>query len=148
MPEAQSTITVDVPLSTAYNQWTQFETFPSFMNGVDSVKQLSDTSLHWVASPGGVEREWDAEITAQEPDSHIAWQSVGEVKQSGRVEFAAAGLDSTEVTLTLDWEPEGFVEKAGAAFQVDDAYVRRDLSAFKEFIESRGGATGAWRGEV
>ncbi len=148
MPTAHATVTVDVPVRTAYNQWTQFETFPSFMTGVDSVSQLDDTHLHWVTSPAGADREWDAEITSQVPDEQIAWTSIGEIKHSGRVEFTPAGLDSVEVTLTLDWEPEGFVEKAGAALQIDDAYVRRDLGTFKEFIESQGAPTGGWRGEV
>ena len=148
MPTAESTVEVEVPLSTAYNQWTQFESFPRFMSGVDSVAQVGDTSTHWVMSVAGVQREFDAEITDQVPDQHIAWQSVGEVHQGGSVSFEQVSPETTRVTLTLTWEPDGFTEKVGAAFQVDDALVSGDLQRFKSFIEERGTEEGGWSGEV
>lgn len=148
MTTATSTIEVDVPLSTAYNQWTQLESFPEFMSGIERVDQIDETRTHWVTSVGGVRREFDAEITSQQPDSHLVWHSIGELRQGGRVEFEPVGPDATRVTLTLDWDPQGFTEKAGAALQVDDGMVRADLAQFKDFIESRGTEEGAWRGEV
>lgn len=148
MTTAQSTIEVNVPLSTAYNQWTQLESFPHFMSGVESVTQIDDTRTHWVTKIGGVEREYDAEITDQVPDEHLAWHSIGELKQGGRVEFEAVSPEVTKVTLTLNWDPEGFVESAGAALQVDDAMVKRDLDNFKKYIEDKGVEEGGWRGEV
>lgn len=148
MPTATSTIEVDVPVTTAYNQWTQFESFPRFMDGVENVQQLDDSLTHWTISVGGVTREYDARITDQTPDKRIEWHSIGELKQGGRVEFQPLGGDRTEVTLHLDWEPEGLAENVGAALQVDDAMVKMDLEQFKEFIESRGTEEGAWRGEI
>lgn len=148
MTTAQSTIEVDVPLSTAYNQWTQLESFPHFMSGVESVTQIDDSRTHWVMKIAGVEREFDAEITDQVPDSHLAWHSIGELKQGGRVEFEAVSPTVTKVSLTLDWDPEGFVESAGAALQVDDMQVRSDLQNFKKFIEEKGVEEGGFRGEI
>lgn len=148
MSTATDTITVDVPLSTAYNQWTQMESYPKFMAGVQSVEQLDDTHLRWHMNVAGVERDFDVEITDQVPDRTIAWASHGELEQRGRVDFIPKGPDATEVTLSLDWEPTGAVEKLGSAFMVDDALVSRNLSMFKEFMESRGFEEGAWRGEV
>jgi len=148
MSTATDTIIVDVPLSTAYNQWTQMESYPTFMAGVQSVEQLDDSHLRWKMNVAGVEREFDVEITHQVPDRLIAWQSQGELQQRGRVDFASLGDHSTEIKLTLDWEPQGAAEKAGEALQVDKALVTRDLAMFKEFIEDRGTAEGAWRGEV
>lgn len=148
MTTAQSTIDVDVPLSTAYNQWTQLESFPHFMSGVESVTQIDDTRTHWETNIGGVKREYDAEITDQVPDDHLAWHSIGELKQGGRVEFESVSPETTKVTLTLEWEPEGFVESTGAALQIDDAMVRGDLQNFKKFIEDKGVEEGGWRGEV
>ena len=140
---------VDVPVRTAYDQWTQFESFPQFMSGVESVRQLDDTTTHWVVSVGGVKREFDADISDQEPDDHVAWRSTtADVHHRGRVSFRPLSGDRTRVDVTIEWEPEGFVEKAGAALQLDDAQVKRDLHRFKEFIENRGAETGAWRGEV
>ena len=148
MSTATDTITVDVPLSTAYNQWTQMESYPKFMAGVKSVQQLDDKHLKWTMNVAGVEREFNVEITEQIPDRLIAWQSSGELEQSGRVSFTPSGPDATEITLALDWEPSGVTEQVGSALQVDDALVSRDLSMFKDFIESRGSEEGAWRGEV
>ncbi|MBM7503205.1 SRPBCC family protein [Agromyces aurantiacus] len=140
---------VDVPVRTAYDQWTQFESFPHFMNGVESVRQLDDTSTHWIVSIAGVTREFDADVSDQVPDDHVAWRSTtAEVHHRGRVDFRPVSADRTRVDLTIEWEPEGFVEKAGAALQLDDAQVKRDLHRFKEFIEERRAETGAWRGEV
>jgi uncharacterized membrane protein len=143
-----ASIDVDVPVRVAYDQWTQFESFPEFLGGVDSVTQLGDTMTHWVVSIGGVHREFDAEIGDQVPDDHVAWRSIGEVTHRGRVEFTPKGADATRVDLEIEWEPEGFVESAGAALQLDDLQVRSDLKRFKEFVERRGAPTGAWRGEV
>jgi uncharacterized membrane protein len=140
---------VDVPVRTAYDQWTQFESFPEFMGGVESVRQLDDTTTHWIVSIAGVKREFDADISDQVPDDHVAWRSTtAEVAHRGRVDFRPVSADRTRVSLTIEWQPEGFVEKAGAALQLDDAQVKRDLHRFKEFIEKRDVETGAWRGEV
>ncbi|MFE5670066.1 SRPBCC family protein [Agromyces sp. NPDC056523] len=140
---------VDVPVRTAYDQWTQFESFPHFMSGVESVRQLNDTTTHWVVSIAGVKREFDADISDQVPDDHVAWRSTtAEVSHRGRVNFRPISADRTRIDLTIEWEPQGFVEKAGAALQLDDAQVKRDLHRFKEFIEKRQGESGAWRGEV
>jgi uncharacterized membrane protein len=148
MTTIEKSIDVDVPVSTAYNQWTQFEEFPEFMSGVDAVTQLDDEHLHWRVSVGGVEREFDAEITEQHPDERVAWRSTGGPEHAGVVTFHRLSDDQTRVTLQLDWEPEGFVEKAGAALQVDDMQVARDLAKFKEIIEAQGAETGAWRGDI
>ncbi|WP_173922734.1 SRPBCC family protein [Agromyces sp. Marseille-P2726] len=143
-----SSIDVDVPVRVAYDQWTQFETFPEFMGGVESITQIDDELTHWVVSIGGVRREFDAEIGDQVPDKHVTWRSVGEVTHRGRVTFAPAGTDSTRVDLEIEWDPEGFTEHAGAALQLDDLQVKSDLKKFKEFIERRYTPTGAWRGEI
>lgn len=143
-----SDIDVDVPVRVAYDQWTQFESFPNFMGGVDEIRQLDDATTHWIVSIGGVKREFDAKITDQVPDSHVAWQSIDEPRHRGRIAFRSDGPERTHLDLELEWEPEGFVEKAGAALQVDDLQVRRDLERFKRFIEARGDETGAWRGEI
>ncbi len=148
MTTAHGTVDVSVPLSTAYNQWTQFESFPEFMSGVESVTQLDDKTTHWKTNIGGVDREYDAQITDQTPDSHIAWRAVGELKQGGRVEFKSIDAEHTRIDLTIDWDPEGFVEKAGSALQVDEGIVKKDLGRFKEFIEERGVEEGGWRGSV
>lgn len=141
-------IDVDVPVRTAYDQWTQFESFPEFLEGVDDVQQLDDTTTHWVVSFGGVRREFDAEIVDQVPDDHVAWRSTGEVLHRGRVAFRPEPDDRTRVELMMEWEPEGLVEQAGAALQLDDLLAERDLERFRDFIEDRQRPTGAWRGEV
>ena len=148
MSSIEQSIDVDVPVSTVYNQWTQFEEFPQFMGGVDSIVQQDATHLHWTVSVGGVEHEFDAEITEQHPDERIAWQSIDGPKHAGVVTFHRLDDAKTRITLQLDWEPEGFVETAGAALQIDDLQVGRDLARFKELIESRGAESGAWRGDV
>ncbi|MFN2471340.1 MAG: SRPBCC family protein [Gaiellaceae bacterium] len=148
MARVEETVEVDVPVQTAYNQWTQFEDFPNFMSNVESVQQLDETHLRWAAEYGGKRHEWEAEITEQVPDERIAWQSTGGVTQSGLVMFEPAGESGTKVTVQMEWEPESIVEKAGAAVGADDRSVSADLGRFKEFIESRGVETGAWRGSV
>jgi uncharacterized membrane protein len=145
----QEAIDVDVPIRVAYDQWTQFESFPQFMGGVESITQLDDKRLHWVTSIDGVKREFDAEITEQHPEERIAWASTsGETKHAGVVTFHRLDEAKTRVMIQIDWEPEGLVEKAGAALGFDDRQVKADAKKFKEFIESRGTETGAWRGDV
>jgi uncharacterized membrane protein len=149
MSTVQQTVDVDVPVTTAYNQWTQFESFPHFMEGVESIVQLDDTHNRWVTKVGGVRREFDTEITEQLTDERIAWKTVGgEVEHAGVVTFQPLSVARTRVAIQLDWTPRGLAEKAGAAAQVDDRQVKADAKRFKEFIESRGHETGAWRGEV
>jgi uncharacterized membrane protein len=148
MARVIETIDVDVPVTTAYNQWTQFEDFPRFLSFVQSITQLDDTHQHWKVEIGGVEREFDAEITEQHPDERVAWNSIGGENHAGVVTFHKLSPDSTRVTVQLDWEPQGLAETAGAALGVDDRAVKKDLANFKEFIENRGTETGAWRGDV
>jgi uncharacterized membrane protein len=149
MTTIEKSIKVDVPVRTAYDQWTQFESFPKFMEGVEEVKQLDDKRLHWKADIGGVTREWDAEIVDQTPDERITWRAVGGTKNVGTVSFATSdSAQSTRVTLRLDYEPEGMAEKAGDILNIVDRRAKGDLDRFKEFIEARGAETGAWRGEV
>jgi uncharacterized membrane protein len=148
MSKIDKTIEVDVPVGTAYNQWTQFEDFPEFMDNVESVRQIDDTHLHWVAEYGGKRHEWDAEITEQVPDKTIAWRSLGGVTHNGRVTFEPLAPDQTRAKVEMEWEPEGLVEKAGAAVGFDERSVSEDLDRFKTFIEARGVETGAWRGRV
>jgi uncharacterized membrane protein len=148
MASVVQSIDVNVPLSTAYNQWTQFEEFPRFMEGVKSVKQIDDTRLHWVAEIAGNEEEWDAEISEQHPDERVAWRSISGPKHAGVVTFHRIDDGTTRVTLQMDVEPEGVVENVGTALGFLDRRVKGDLERFKEFIEGRGSETGAWRGEV
>ena len=145
--KVEESIQVDVPVTTAYNQWTQFEDFPHFMEGVESVTQLDDKRLHWVAEIAGARREWDAEIVDQEPDQRIAWRSLDGTPNAGTVTFQPEG-NGTRVTLDLDVEPQGVVEKIGDKLGFVSKQAEGDLKRFKEFIESRPGETGAWRGEV
>jgi uncharacterized membrane protein len=139
---------VDVPVSTAYNQWTQFETFPQFMNGVEEIRQIDDKHTHWKISIAGVTREFDAEITEQIPDERVAWRSTGGTEHAGVVTFHKLDAAKTRVTLQLDTEPEGVVEKAADKLGFTKRQAAGDLERFKKFIESQGSATGAWRGEV
>ena len=148
MTRVQHTIDVGVPVHTAYNQWTQFEEFPRFMDNVKSVKQLDDRRLHWVAEVGGKREEWDAEITDQVPDRRVAWRSTSGVRNDGIVTFEPEGPEKTKVTVAIEAEPTSTVEKAGSAAGVLDRQVEGDLERFKTFIESRGVETGAWRGEI
>jgi len=148
MSTVEKSIDVDVPVSTAYNQWTQFESFPQFMEGVDRIDQTSDTMTHWVTSIGGVTREFDAEITEQHPDERVAWTSVDGPKNAGVVTFHRLGPDRTRIMLQMDFEPEGVVENVGDKLGIVGRRADGDLKRFKSFIESRGTETGAWRGEV
>jgi uncharacterized membrane protein len=144
----EESVEVNVPVRTAYDQWTQFETFPQFMEGVESVVQVDDTHLHWQAEIAGVSREWDAEITEQTPDQRIAWKATTGSENAGVVTFHRIDDDTTKVMLQLDFEPEGLVEQAGDALGFVKRRATGDLGRFKEFIEARGTETGAWRGEV
>ncbi|MCP2163747.1 Polyketide cyclase / dehydrase and lipid transport [Goodfellowiella coeruleoviolacea] len=148
MTTIQKSIDVHEPVRTVYNQWTQFETFPQFMEGVDRITQISDTRTHWKTSIGGVTREFDAEITEQHPDERVAWHTVEGPSQRGVVTFHRLDNENSRVTLQMEYEPETLTEKAGAALGVVEHRVAGDLRRFKEFIEHRGQATGAWRGEV
>jgi uncharacterized membrane protein len=148
MAEVNEAIEVDVPVSTAYNQWTQFEEFPRFMDGVESVTQTDDTHLHWVAEFGGKQHEWDAEVGEQVPDQRVTWRSVDGKGITGEVTFQPLGSDRTRVEVNMSWETEGVLESLGSALGADDRRVKGDLKRFQELIESQGTETGAWRGEV
>jgi uncharacterized membrane protein len=141
-------IDVKVPVRTAYNQWTQFESFPQFMEGFERVDQLDDARLHWVAKVGGKTKEWDARITEQTPDQRVAWTATEGAENAGVVTFHRIDDATTRVTVQMDLDPEGPLENIGDAIGVPDRRVKGDLERFKEFIESRGGETGAWRGEI
>src|SRR5919199_5277560 len=148
MSTIEKSIDVNVPVHTAYNQWTQFESFPQFMEGVKEVRQLDDRRLHWRAQVGGKEEEWDAEITEQIPDTRIAWRSTSGRANAGVVDFHRLNDEQTQVSLQLEAEPEGLVEKVGDALGVLDRRVQGDLERFRDYIAERRTATGAWRGEV
>ena len=148
MATIEESIEIEAPLSTVYNQWTQFEEFPSFMEGVEEVRQIDDTRLHWVAEFGGERHECDAEITEQKPDERVAGQNVGGKQNAGVVTFHRIGDERTKVMAQMDWAPEGIKEKLGDALGAADRRVRADLERFKLLIESRGAESGAWRGEV
>jgi uncharacterized membrane protein len=142
-------VDVDVPVRTAYNQWTQFEEFPQFMSGVVEIRQLDPTTTHWKTDIDGVKREFDAKITEQLPDERVAWTSVEGSKQAGVVTFHRLDDTRTRVTCQMDFEPDGVVEKAGDKLGFLDRQVKGDMTRFKEFIEQRGGQeSGAWRGQV
>jgi uncharacterized membrane protein len=144
----EASIEVDVPVSSAYNQWTQFEEFPRFMHGVEEVRQLDDTRLHWVASVAGRRAEWDAKILEQHPDRQISWVSEDGKKTRGTVTFEPLGADRTLVSLSLGYQAEGFVEAVGSAAGLDRRRIAGDLERFKELIEGRGSASGAWREDI
>ena len=146
--QVEKTIEVDVPVHIAYNQWTQFEDFPQFMGGVDQVRQVGAALTHWVAQIAGVRREWDAAILEQVPDSKVAWAATTGATNAGAVYFQSLGPARTLVRLHLEYEPEGLVEKVGDFLNVVSRQAEGDLERFKAFIESRGTATGGWRGAV
>ena len=148
MASVQESIDVSVPVSTAYNQWTQVESFPQFMGGVESITQTTETSTHWVTSIGGVRREFDAEITEQHPDERVAWKSTDGESHAGVVTFHRMDENTTRLMVQIDWHPETFIEKVGAVVNADTSQVKGDLKRFKAFIENSGGETGAWRGDV
>jgi len=146
--KVEKSIQVDVPVTTAYNQWTQFEDFPHFMGGIQEVHQHDDQRLHWIAEIGGVRREWEATILEQVPDRKIAWAATEGATNAGAVRFEPAGAGSTTVFLTLEYEPEGLVEQVGDKLGIVERQVRGDLERFKALVESEGYASGAWRGSI
>jgi len=148
MASVVESIDVKVPVSTAYNQWTQFEEFPKFMEGVESVTQIDDTHMHWKAEIAGKDKEWDAEITEQHADERVAWKATSGAENAGVVTFHRMDDETSRVTLQLDVEPEGPIESVGTALGFLQRRVKGDLERFKEYIESRGAESGAWRGEV
>jgi uncharacterized membrane protein len=148
MSSVTEEVEVQVPVRTAYNQWTQFEEFPQFMEGVKEVRQLDDTHIQWTAEVAGRTKEWEAEITEQRPDERVAWKSEDGAENSGVVTFHKLDEGRARVTVQIEAEPEGAAESAGDALGMLERRVKGDLERFKEFIESRGAETGAWRGEV
>jgi uncharacterized membrane protein len=148
MAKVERSIDIDVPVKTAYNQWTQFEEFPKFMEGVKQVQQKGDTRLCWKANIAGKDEEWDAEITEQKPDERIAWKSTTGAHNAGVVTFHRLNDNQSRVMLQIEYDPEGPVENLGTALGFLERRVKGDLDRFKDFIEDRGRETGAWRGEV
>jgi len=148
MSNIEQSIDVNVPVHTTYNQWTQFEEFPRFMEGVEEIRQLDDKRLHWRTNVGGKQKEWDAVITEQIPDQRIAWKNTNGTKNAGVVTFHHISDKTTRVMLQLEYDPEGIIENVGDAIGIVSSRVRGDLERFKEFIEARGSETGAWRGKV
>ena len=148
MSTVEESIDVHVPVRTAYNQWTQFEEFPRFMEGVEEIRQIDDTHVHWRTKIAGVEREFDTEITEQHPDERVAWRAVDGKSNAGVVTFHRLADQRCKIMVQMDFEPEGIVETVGSALGAAERRVKGDLERFKEFIESRGQETGAWRGEV
>jgi uncharacterized membrane protein len=148
MSTVEKSIEVELPVSTVYDQWTQFEEFPEFMEGVEQVTQLDDTRLHWVAKIAGSRREWDAEIVDQRPDLRIAWRSVDGTATGGTVTFQPAGVAATRVNLQMEFEPSGLAESVGDKLGFVSRQTEGDLKRFKSFVEERGSETGAWRGRI
>ena len=148
MATIERSVDIAVPVRTAYDQWTQFEEFPRFMEGVERVTQVDDTHLHWITQIAGRRKEWDARITEQIPDERIAWTSEAGAGNAGVVTFHRLDEAHTRVMLQIDYDPEGVVETTGDALGLVSRRVHGDLHRFKDFIESRGAASGAWRGSV
>jgi uncharacterized membrane protein len=148
MSAIEESIQVHAPLRAVYDQWTQFEEFPKFMEGIKEVRQLDDTHLHWVAAFGGQEHEWDAEITEQRPDERVAWKNTDGKDNAGVVTFHHIDDEHTQIMVQMDFVPEGIVEKLGNALGVPDRRVKGDLARFKELIENSDHAADGWRGEV
>ena len=149
MSTVKEAVDVEVPLHRAYDQWTQFEQFPKFMEGVDEVRQLDDRHNHWTTSIGGVRREFDTEIVDQLPDDRITWRSVdGDTRQKGSVRFERLDDTHTRVELTMEVEPSGVAEKGADALGVIDRRVKGDMRRFKEYVEGEGGTTAGWRGRI
>ena len=148
METVKETIEVNVPVSTAYNQWTQFTDFPKFMDGVKSVEQLDETHLRWVAEVGGQSRDWQAEIVEQVPDQKVAWRALGADGPNGVVTFEPLGEGKTIVIVEMSYEPKNFKEQLGSKIGLDSRQVKEDLGRYKELVETMGSETGAWRGEV
>jgi uncharacterized membrane protein len=148
METIKESLELAVPVSTAYNQWTQFEDFPKFMEGVQSVEQLDDTHLRWIAEVGGETRDWQAEIVEQVPDRKVAWTAIDVNGPNGIVTFEPLGESTTMMTVEMSYEPEGLKEQLGAKIGLDSRQVKEDLNRFKEIVETMGSESGAWRGEV
>jgi uncharacterized membrane protein len=148
MSTVHESIEIDAPVRAAYDQWTQFESFPDFMEGVKEVSQIDDTRLHWVAEIAGKQEEWQAEITEQVPDHRIAWRSVSGNGNDGSVTFESLDSARSRVTVGFEHEAEGLVEKVGSALGLDNRRVRGDLERFRDLVEARGTGPGGWRGEV
>ena len=148
MATIEQSMDVEVPIETAYNQWTQFEEFPQFMEGVEEIRQLDERRLHWVVEFGGSRHEWDAEITEQSPEERVAWRNTDGKDNAGVVTFHQLGDSRSKVMVQMDYVPEGIKEKVGAALGFDERGVKGDLARFKELIEKHGAESGAWRGEV
>lgn len=148
MSTVESVVDVNVPVTVAYNQWTQFESFPQFMDAVKEVTQIDDTHTHWRVKIAGVEREFDAVITEQIPDTRIAWKSVDGTTHAGVVTFHRLDGGACRISARIDWDPQGFVEKAGAVLQADAIQVDRDLREFKRLIQEQVLETGEWRGTI
>jgi uncharacterized membrane protein len=148
MSTIEQSIELNVPVRAAYDQWTQFEEFPKFMEGVEEIRQIDDTHLHWVAEIGGTRHEWDAVITEQLPDERVAWRNTDGKDNAGVVTFHKLSDDQSKLMVQLDFVPEGIKEKVGDLIGAPDRRVKSDLERFKELVESRGTESGAWRGEV
>ena len=148
MSTVEQSIEVDVPVGVAYDQWTQFESFPTFMDGIEEVRQIDDTHLHWRANLGGHEVEWDAVITEQLPDERIAWKATDGKANAGVVTFHRLSDASSRIMVQIEHESEGVMEKVGSALGADTHEVKNALRRFKDLVESRGGSTGSWRGTV
>lgn len=148
MQTIEKSVEVAVPVTQVYNQWTQFEEFPKFMEGVEQVQQLDDKRLHWIAQVGGRRKEWDAEIFEQVPDQKIAWRSISGAENAGIVTFRALDSARTQITVRMEYEPEGAIESLGSALGAVSGRIEGDLERFKKFIQSRGQETGAWRGQI
>jgi uncharacterized membrane protein len=148
MSTVTESVDVDVPITTAYDQWTQFESFPQFMDGVEEIRQIDDTHNHWVIKVAGVTREFDATITEQHPEERIAWRADDGPNHAGVVTFHRLDDNKTRVTAQMDIDPEGFVENVADKAGILDRRIKADMKRFKEFIESRASETGGWRGDV
>lgn len=146
--KVEKSVVVDMPLTTVYNQWTRFEEFPHFMGAVEQVTQLGDDRLEWIAEIGGVRRQWVAKILEQVPDQKVAWAAVEGATNAGAVTFTAVGPSETEVHLSMEYEPEGFVEKVGDFFRIVETQAEDDLANFKRFVESAGADAPGWRGAI
>ena len=148
MASITESIDVQVPVRTAYDQWTQFEEFPQFMEDVQSVEQIDDGILHWVVGAGVKQHAWTAEVTEQRPDELVAWRAIEGRWNAGVVTFHRLAEDETRVTLQMEHENDGLMDQLGSALGMDNRRVQGDLGRFKELVEARGEATGAWRGEI
>ncbi|TMC75487.1 MAG: SRPBCC family protein [Chloroflexi bacterium] len=148
MPTVKKSIEVNVPVRIAYDQWTQFEVFPRFMEGVEAVQQLDDKRLHWRAKIAGKVEEWDADIVEQVPDRVISWRSTSGARNQGTVRFAPLGDNKTRIELEMHWEPKDVTERVGDVLGADDLRIQGDLERFKKFIEELRTPTGGWRGEI